>query len=49
MPFIFYLLAGMHFSQAVSIMQHLIGTIKGVQVLYSDSVGITLLTIWHTY
>ncbi|RXG70733.1 hypothetical protein Avbf_07036 [Armadillidium vulgare] len=27
----------MHFSQAVSVIQHLIGTVKNVQVLYSES------------
>lgn len=30
---------GMHFSQAVAIIQSQVGVIKGVQVLYSDTVG----------
>lgn len=29
----------MHFSQAVAIIQSQVGTIKGVQVLYNDSVS----------
>ncbi len=29
----------MHFSQAVAIIQSQVGVIKGVQVLYSDTVG----------
>lgn len=38
---------GMHFSQAVAIIQHQVGTIRGVQVLYSDTVSIsTILTDW---
>lgn len=32
--------AGMHFSQAVAIIQSQVGIIKGVQVLYSDTVRI---------
>ena len=29
----------MHFSQAVAIIQNKVGTIRGVQVLYSDNVS----------
>ena len=29
---------GMHFSHAVAIIQSLVGSIKGVQILYSDKV-----------
>lgn len=32
-------LIGMHFSQAVAIIQSQIGSIKGVQVLYSETVS----------
>ena len=31
---------GMHFSQAVSIIQAQVGIIRGVQVLYSDTVSL---------
>lgn len=31
---------GMHFSQSVSIIQSQVGVIRGVQVLYSDTVSI---------
>lgn len=34
----FYVVVGMHFSQAVAIIQSQVGIIKGVQVLYNDSV-----------
>lgn len=34
---------GMHFSQAVSIIQSQVGTIRGVQVLYSDTVSFSKL------
>lgn len=30
---------GMHFSQAVAIIQSQVGVIKGVHVLYNDKVG----------
>lgn len=33
-----HLFAGMHFSQAVAIIQSQVGVIRGVQVLYSDTV-----------
>lgn len=33
--------AGMHFSQAVAIIQSQVGIIKGVQVLYSDTVSLS--------
>ena len=33
---------GMHFSQAVAIIQSQIGTIRGVQVLYSENVSFYL-------
>jgi hypothetical protein len=36
---IFFFISGMHFSQAVSIIQNQVGFIKGVQVLYSDTVS----------
>lgn len=36
--------AGMHFSQAVAIIQSQVGVIKGVQVLYSDTVS-----RWHHF
>lgn len=32
-------ISGMHFSQAVAIIQAQVGVIKGVQVLYSDVVS----------
>lgn len=32
--------SGMHFSQAVAIIQTQVGTIKNVQVLYSEHVGL---------
>lgn len=34
--------AGMHFSQSVSIIQSQVGIIRGVQVLYSDTVSVYL-------
>lgn len=34
------LFLGMHFSQAVAIIQSQVGTIRGVQVLYSDTVSL---------
>nr|CAD7433805.1 unnamed protein product [Timema monikensis] len=34
--FFIYYISGMHFSQAVAIIQSQVGIIKGVQVLYSD-------------
>ncbi|OWR54519.1 hypothetical protein KGM_203518 [Danaus plexippus plexippus] len=37
---------GMHFSQAVSIIQSQVGTIRGVQVLYSDQRTDTGIEIW---
>lgn len=37
--FLFRLSAGMHFSQAVAIIQSQVGVIKGVQVLYSETVS----------
>lgn len=33
--------SGMHFSQAVAIIQSQVGVIKGVQVLYSETVSIS--------
>lgn len=36
---IFVFLSGMHFSQAVAIIQSQVGVIKGVQVLYSETVS----------
>lgn len=33
-------IVGMHFSQSVSIIQSQVGVIRGVQVLYSDTVSI---------
>lgn len=33
-----YFVSGMHFCQAVAIIQSQVGIIKGVQVLYSDKV-----------
>jgi len=33
-----FLILGMHFCQAVAIIQSQVGIIKGVQVLYSDKV-----------
>lgn len=33
----------MHFSQAVAIIQSQVGLIKGVQVLYNDSVSILVI------
>jgi Uncharacterised protein family (UPF0183) len=38
------LIAGMHFSQAVAIIQTQVGTIKNVQVLYSEHVSRTCLS-----
>lgn len=41
---------GMHFSQAVAIIQSQVGVIKGVQVLYSDTVSQRLLwALANTY
>lgn len=33
-------IVGMHFSQSVSIIQSQVGVIRGVQVLYSDTVSV---------
>lgn len=42
--------SGMHFSQAVAIIQSQVGVIKGVQVLYSDTVSQRLLwALANTY
>ena len=37
--------AGMHFSQAVATVQSLVGSVKGVQILYSDKdpLGVNLV------
>lgn len=41
---------GMHFSQSVSIIQSQVGVIRGVQVLYSDTVSIRcFILIYKTY
>ena len=37
--FDFFFVVGMHFSQAVATIQSLVGSVKGVQILYSDKVG----------
>lgn len=34
-----FIISGMHFSQAVAIIQSQVGVIKGVHVLYNDKVG----------
>lgn len=39
--FLFVIILGMHFSQAVAIIQSQVGVIKGVQVLYSETVVCT--------
>lgn len=36
---LFFCFVGMHFSQSVAIIQSQVGVIKGVQVLYSDTVS----------
>ena len=33
-----FFIIGMHFSHAVAIIQSLVGSIKGVQIMYSDKV-----------
>lgn len=41
---------GMHFSQSVSIIQSQVGVIRGVQVLYSDTVSTRyFILIYETY
>lgn len=35
----------MHFSQAVAIIQSQVGTIRGVQVLYSDTVSLIIFNL----
>lgn len=40
--FYFSFLSGMHFSQTVAIIQSQVGVIKGVQVLYSETVSFCL-------
>ena len=39
------LISGMHFSQAVATIQSLVGSVKGVQILYSDKdpLGVNLV------
>lgn len=37
--FLNFFVVGMHFSQAVATIQSLVGSVKGVQILYSDKVG----------
>ncbi|KAK9511261.1 hypothetical protein O3M35_005849 [Rhynocoris fuscipes] len=37
---------GMHFSQAVTILQSQVGVIRGIQVLYSDSVSILIFILF---
>lgn len=39
-------MSGMHFSQAVAIIQSQVGVIKGVQVLYSDVVSILDFSVY---
>lgn len=39
----------MHFSQAVAIIQSQVGVIKGVQVLYSDTVSEPTSTLYYYY
>lgn len=40
---LFCLFLGMHFSQAIAIIQSQVGLIKNVQVLYNDSVSKRIL------
>lgn len=47
--FLFCLSVGMHFSQAVAIIQSQVGVIKGVQVLYSETVSNALLLFYPNY